>query len=397
MAGQDVRRRSRCGRSSPGSPRDRLTRELLEPRQRFLDRRGRRQVEDQRLHLRPQEVVGARRAERGQSRVLGGGQEVQHHGRVGEVTDHRPVLAGDATDRRREGGRLGKALGLRQGGVPVEGRTERLGLAVLGDVRRGGVDDPERVLLGLGAGLAPGRDAVAAEDAADRLRVVRLDRGDVEAELEAGPAPRDPDDLVAEDLLGQRLAVRGGGDGDAGVGVQVVDVRGVHQAVHRGVDRRCRAALAVQAEVEGRDHLVLTVHARVDVDQRTHPVEAQHGQTRLGQGAEVAARPLHPEQLHGLAGDRVGLGALGRGVAARVVGVLGVGTEPVRPCDQLGCRRVGSHRGFSSILPACRRCGPPLSAPGNHWPGRPASGPRGGPAARARRRGHVVHRCRTRP
>ena len=318
------------------------------------------------------------------------------------MADHRPVLAGDAADGRREGGGLRKTLGLRQRGVPVEGRTERLGLAVLGDVRRGGVDDPERVALRLLTGLAPRGDAVAAKDAAHGLRVVGLDRGDVEAELEAGSAPRHPHDLLAEDLLGQRLAVGGGGDRDAGVGVQVVDVRGVDEAVHRGVDRRRGPALAEQAVVERRDHLVLAVHARVDVDQRAHPVEAEHGQAGLGEGAEVATGPLHPEQLHGLTGDRVGLGALGRGVAARVVGIFSVGTETVRPAKKikhrvLGCRRVGSHRGISSILPGSRRCGPPRSAPGSRWRGRPASGPRGGPAAPARRRGRVVRRCRTRP
>ena len=108
-----------------------------------------------------------------------------------------------------------------------------------------------------------------------------LDRGDVEAELEAGAAPRHPHDLVAEDLLGQLLAVGGGRDGDAGVGVQVVDVGGVDQAVHGGVDRRRRAALAVEAVVERGDHLVLAVHARVHVDEGAQPVEAQHGEARL--------------------------------------------------------------------------------------------------------------------
>ena len=77
---------------------------------------------------------------------------------------------------------------------------------------------------------------------------------------------------------GQRLAVGGGGERDAGVGVQVVDVRGVDQAVHRGVDRRRGAALAVQAVVERGDHLVLALDARVDVDQRAQPVQPQHGQ-----------------------------------------------------------------------------------------------------------------------
>ena len=84
--------------------------------------------------------------------------------------------------------------------------------------------------------------------------------------------------LLAEDLLGQRLAVGGGRDRDAGVGVQVVDVGGVDEAVHGGVDRRRRAALAVQAVVERRDHLVLAVDAGVDVDQRAQPVEPQHGE-----------------------------------------------------------------------------------------------------------------------
>jgi hypothetical protein len=155
-------------------------------------------------------------------------------------------------------------------------------------------------------------------------------------ELEARTTPRHPDDLVAEDLGGQRLAVGGGRDRDAGVGVQVVDVRGVDEAVHGGVDRRRGAALAVQAVVERGDHLVLAVEAGVDVDERAHPVEAQHGEAALLQGAEVAARALDPEQLDVLAGDRVGLGALGGGVAAGVVGVLRVGAEAVGPAISSG-------------------------------------------------------------
>ena len=130
-------------------------------------------------------------------------------------------------------------------------------------------------------------------------------------------------------FCGELLAVLRRRERDAGVGVQVVDVRGVDEAVHRGVDRRRRAALAVQAVVERGDHLVLAVDARVDVDERAHPVEAQHGEARLGERAEVAARALHPQQLDGLARDRVGLGALRGRVAARVVRVLRVGAEAV--------------------------------------------------------------------
>ena len=128
---------------------------------------------------------------------------------------------------------------------------------------------------------------------------------------------------------GQRLAVGRGGERDAGVGVQVVDVRGVDEPVHGGVDRRRRTAPAVQAVVERGDHLVLALDARVDVDERAQPVQPQHGEPGLGERAEVAAGALDPEQLDRLAGDRVGGGALGRGVAAGVVGVARVGAEPV--------------------------------------------------------------------
>ena len=198
---------------------------------------------------------------------------------------------------------------------------------------------------------------MAAEDAADGLRVLVLDVRDVEAELEARPAPRHPDDPVAEDLLGQRLSVGGGRDRDAGVGVQVVDVRGVDEAVHRRVDRRRGATLAEQAVVERRDHLVLPLDAGIDIDQRADAVEPQHRQAGLGEGAEVATGPLHPQQLDRLAGDRIGCGALGRGVAARVVGVPRVGAQPVGPANEIKHRLLGrsriaavSHQGFSSGL-----------------------------------------------
>ena len=76
---------------------------------------------------------------------------------------------------------------------------------------------------------------------------------------------------------------------------------GSTQAVHRRVDRRRGAAAPVQAVVEGRDHLVLALDARVDVDERPQAVEPEDGQAGLGQRPEVAARALDPQQLDGLA------------------------------------------------------------------------------------------------
>ena len=302
-----------------------------------LDRRVCRKVEDHRLDLGAQEVVGAARAEFGQARGIRGLEEVEDLGRVGEVADHGLVVRGDAADR---GGKCG---GLRAAGVGVE-RAETFacgaegeGLAVLSDVGGGGLDDPERVGFGCFRRVAPGGDAVAAEDATDCLGVLLLDRGDVESELEAGAAPRDPDDLVAEDLGGQRLAIDGGRDCDARIRMQVVNVCGIDEAVHGGVDRRCCAALAVQAVVEGGDHFVFAVDAGVDAHERAHAVHAQDCEARLLQGAEVATRALDPHQLDGLAGDRVVDGALGRRVATGVVGVSRVGTQAVAAGDEIGC------------------------------------------------------------
>ena len=88
---------------------------------------------------------------------------------------------------------------------------------------------------------------------------------------------RDP---IAEAARGQGLAVGRGREGDPGVGVEVVDVVGGQQAVHRRVDRRRRAAPAVQAVVERGDHLVLALDARIDVGEGAQPVEPQDRQAR---------------------------------------------------------------------------------------------------------------------
>ena len=314
--------------------------QLVQPCDLVIDGGRRGQVEQQRLHLGAQEVVRAARPELGECRRLLARQEVEHDVAVRDVPDHRLVVSGDAADRRGERGRTGTSFVGRQ---CVEARAdgaERLVLAVLGDVPLGGVDDPARVRLGLVARVAPRGDAVAAQDRADRVRVLPPDGRDVEAELEARSAPGDPHDLVTEDRRRELGAVRGRGDRDAGVRVQVVHVRGVDQGVHRRVDRRRGAALAVQAEVERGDHVVLVLDAGVDLLEGPDPVDPQHRQPRRGQRAEVAPGALHPQQFDGLAGHRVDVGALRRGVPAGVVRDPRVRAERVRARDERTDRLV---------------------------------------------------------
>ena len=219
--------------------------------------------------------------------------------------------------------------------VPVDDRPERLGAPVLGDEALGGPDDVEGVGLARLGGVAPGRDAVAPEDDPDGIRPLPADRRDVETELEARPPPGDPRDPIPEAVARQRLAVGRGGQRDARVRVEVVDVAGIDEPVHGGIDRRGRATASEQAVVERCDHLVLAVDARIDVDEGAQPVEPKHGQTGLGQRAEIAAGPLDPQQLDVTPGHRVGRRPLGGRVATRVVRGARVGAQPPRPLDEL--------------------------------------------------------------
>jgi hypothetical protein len=141
----------------------------------------------------------------------------------------------------------------------------------------------------------------------------------------------------------QSLAVGGRRDRYAGIGVQVIDVRGVDEAVHRRVDRRGGSAFAMQRVVEGRDHLVFAIQPRVDVHEGAEAVKAQHREARFFEGAEVAAGALDPHQLDILAGNRVDRSPLGAGVAAGVVRVAGVGAESIRSGDQFSGSGVRAH------------------------------------------------------
>jgi hypothetical protein len=280
-------------------------------------------------------VVGAGGAQLGEAEELLAGEEVEDLSAVVEVTDH-PVISGrDGSEMRRERRGLGSSLRRRERPARFDDSPEGCRHTVGIDVRLSTCDDPPRVRLRVVTRRAPRGDAVPAEDDAHRVGVGRLHRGDVEPELEAGPTPRHPDHPVAVDLRSELLAVERRGDGDASIRVEVIDVRGGDECVHRGVDRRSRSTPPVETEVEGRDHLVFAVLTRVDVDQGPEAIESQHRQTRLRERAEVAARTLHPQQLHVVTRGGVGLDSLGRGVAAGIVRVAPVGTQPIRAGEQL--------------------------------------------------------------
>ncbi len=304
-------------------------------------------------------MIRARRPPPGQVGVLLPGQEIQHGVGVGEVPDLRPVRRHQATDHRCERGRPRPPLGLGQRRVAVDDRAERVRPAAGGQEVFGGADHPQRILFALAGGGAPGGDPVPAQHAADRVRVRGLDRGDVQTQLEPRAPPPHPHHPVAETLLRQRRTIGRRRQRDPRIRVQMIHMRRVHQTVHRGVDRRCGAALAVQAVVERGDHVVLPLHPRVHVHQRAQPIQPQYRQPRPGQGAEVTTGPLHPQQLHLTTGHRIHPGTLRRRVPTRIIRVPRIRPQPVTPPDQLGDDSV-AHRCLSvsasrAVRPGRRR------------------------------------------
>src|SRR4051794_38390186 len=98
--------------------------------------------------------------------------------------------------------------------------------------------------------------------------------------------------------------------------MEMIDVRRVDQAVHRSVDRRCCTAFAMQAIVEGGDHLVFPLDSWVDIHQPAHSIKTQRREAGLSECAKITAGTLDPDQLNRLARHRVGLAALSRSIAS---------------------------------------------------------------------------------
>ena len=88
-------------------------------------------------------------------------------------------------------------------------RPEGLGPALAVEPVGRLLDDAQRRLVGLLRRLAPGHEAVAAEDEALERRVLGRHLPDLEAEIEARALPGHPADPSAEALAGQPLAVSG--------------------------------------------------------------------------------------------------------------------------------------------------------------------------------------------
>jgi hypothetical protein len=289
--------------------------------------------EHQRADLRPQEMVGAGCPEGGQFLEAGRVHEFEDLGGIVEMPDLRLVPADQPAYLGHQPG--GDLVALWRFRRCVGGTAEDpLAAGLFGQPGDRLVDGGDGGRVALAVAVAPGEEAVALQDDADRLRILAGERLQHQAELEAGPPPGQPADGVAEDLRGQVARVFRGGDGDDRVRVDVVDELRRQEAVEGRVDGG-----GARIEVEGAvrqvaDHLVLVVGPAIELLQGEELLHVEGGEAVELHGAEVAAGALDPEHLDLFAGQRIGLHQLGGGVASAEIGDALVRAEEVGAVEE---------------------------------------------------------------
>src|SRR6185437_7199311 len=114
-----------------------------------------------------------------------------------------------------------------------------LGFIVLLDELTDLVNDGDGVEIAFALRVAPGEETVAAEDNAVAAGILLDSAFQHHSQLKSRSLPGKPDELVAEllvELLHLLLAIRGRGERDGPVRMQMVDVRSGQVAVQGGVD-----------------------------------------------------------------------------------------------------------------------------------------------------------------
>ena len=290
----------------------------------------------ERADLGADEVVRATGAEEGEVFGLGRVDKLKHVGRVGEARD--PAIAG--ADAAAEGGSDldgqlatfgagGKEFAAEAGGAFGPG----VDLDELADV----VDDGEGVCIALALGLAPGEEAVAAENDAVAGGVGEDCGAQHQAEFEAGTLPGQPDQGVAEgavELFHFGFAVGRGGQGNSPVGVKVVDVGKGQKAVQGGVDGGGDRVVAEGAERVQGHHFIFKIDALVAALKGEELVLIEGGEAGALHAAQIAAGTLDPQDFNGLAGEGIDFSDFGTGVAAGEVGDAQIGAEQVGAIEE---------------------------------------------------------------
>ena len=168
------------------------------------------EVDDERLVLRVDQVVGARRADLAHLGRARGRRERDGLRRCGRPRARRPSASASSAPRSagRDCDEEARPPSL-PAAPPTFGPAEPEAAAGGSSIARGSArDELDRRLVALLAGLAPGDEPVLLEQNGARGRVLVEQPRDPPRHVEAGPLVVEPDDLVAELLLGERAAAR---------------------------------------------------------------------------------------------------------------------------------------------------------------------------------------------
>ncbi len=172
-------------------------------------------------------MIGAARTEAAEICGPGGPRKLSDDFVVGEVRDDAASGRQLAAQRRQNLRRYLSAV--RHGLVSHAAEDHRLARPVRVDELSHLVDGPDAVQVALALRVAPGEQAVAAENQPVASRVVPDAFFNHQRELEAGPLPWNPDNPPVEagvELVQLPLAVRAGGQRNCPVRMQVIDMRG---------------------------------------------------------------------------------------------------------------------------------------------------------------------------
>lgn len=176
---------------------------------------------------------------------------------------------------------------------------------------------------------------MAFKDNAFGLRMCIDESFKIETKLETGAAPWQPADFIAKNLRRQFSGIFGRSDGDDGIGMHVIHMPESDKSVQRRIDGSC-ARIEVEGAVRQKaDHAVFILDALIDAFQRIELILIERGKTVELDGADITARPLDPENLHLLTGQRIGFLHLGGSVSAAIIGDALVRTEQIGAVKQL--------------------------------------------------------------
>ena len=256
----------------------------------------------ERTDLGANEVVGAAGAEMGERGGVFGIDEAEDFRQVAVAGDEALLLRDAAAEKREQiGGQIAAIVAALGDSAAEEGASLPLEMGVneLAQV----VDHGDGVHVRLALGFAPGKESVSAEDDAVAAGVFAGSGAEHQAEFKAGPLPGNPDEPVAEfavELLHLLFAVRGGGQGDGPVGMQMVDVAEGQEAVQGRVNGGGNGVQSEGAEGIEIDHGVFFSDAAVARLEGEKLVEIKRGEAAALDAAQVAAAALHPEDFSGL-------------------------------------------------------------------------------------------------